>query len=460
MRRREFLKTTVSGTLAIGLGIPRVDLIGQEPVAHPRSMKWYKGNIHSHSQWSDGWDLPEVVVDSYKKRGYDFFSLTDHNILHQEELRFTGFAMNYTPSDVKPFSGETSFWKRVSTNPGWPNLIDAHVKRAQEIFGEDSVKIIETGDGKYVRMKTEKELQAQFAEPDRFLLIPGFEMTSQNVHVNLINVGETFFMEDSNIKNLVVETYDKSCELYDVSGSPYLYTVNHPLWQYYNIQPSYFFPRPGIRFVEIGNNNTSWAYIPEAWTPEQLWDIVNAYRAKRDEPSLLGTGTDDSHGVFRDDYRPFHSWTRVLSDRLETNAILTNLLAGRSYISTGLEFSHIAFDGKTLEVKLAPQVEGEYRIEFIGTKQDYDETSKLIQTDGKDGRPTRTIECWSQEIGRVFAQIDGLEGSYTLKADDLYVRAKAYRLGAGTVDHGKAYKISPLSADGAWSQPYRPGEKL
>ncbi len=38
------------------------------------------------------------------------------------------------------------------------------------------------------------------------------------------------------------------------------------------------------------------------------------------------------------------------------------------------------------------------------------------------------------------------------------MRAKAYRVGAGCVNHGSAYALSPLSADSAWSQPYRQGD--
>ncbi len=461
MNRREFIKTT-SGALALGLLGSRVDLISAAAPSAPAPTRWYKGNIHAHSQWSDGLDLPEVVVDGYKKHGYDFFSLTDHNILHQKDLRFTGFAMNYTPGDMKPFEGETSFWKRMAPSYAWPNLVEADVKRAQELFGEDSVRIKETADGVYVRMQTEEELAARFEEKGKFLLIPGFEMTAQNLHVNLINVDQTFFLEDPSIRNLMASSYDKAMELYAGAGKPFLFTANHPMWQYYNIQPSYFLDRPGIRFVEVTNNNTSWQYLPEAWTPEQLWDIANAFRVKNDLPMIYSTGTDDSHGVYRDDYAPYHSWTRVRSASLDIESLFDAMEKGASYISTGLEFAHIKFDGKTLEVKLDPQVDGKYRIEFVGTKKDFDETVKILEIDGTDAdkRPKRSVECWSKEIGKTLDTVDGLEGSYTLKADDLYVRAKAYRIDGGCCYQGTSYKISPLAADAAWTQPYRQGDVL
>lgn len=42
---------------------------------------WLKGNIHSHSTVSDGKLSPQELTVRYKKRGYDFLSLTDHNVL-------------------------------------------------------------------------------------------------------------------------------------------------------------------------------------------------------------------------------------------------------------------------------------------------------------------------------------------------------------------------------------------
>ena len=32
--------------------------------------RWWKGNLHTHTLWSDGDDYPEMVLDWYKSRGY------------------------------------------------------------------------------------------------------------------------------------------------------------------------------------------------------------------------------------------------------------------------------------------------------------------------------------------------------------------------------------------------------
>ena len=43
--------------------------------------QWYKGNIHTHTTMSDGDAEPRKVVQWYRKHGYDFLVLSDHNHL-------------------------------------------------------------------------------------------------------------------------------------------------------------------------------------------------------------------------------------------------------------------------------------------------------------------------------------------------------------------------------------------
>ena len=46
-----------------------------------KKLKWYKGNIHTHTTESDGDAEPEKVVRWYRRHGYDFLVLSDHNHL-------------------------------------------------------------------------------------------------------------------------------------------------------------------------------------------------------------------------------------------------------------------------------------------------------------------------------------------------------------------------------------------
>ena len=59
--------------------------------------RWYKGNTHTHTTYSDGDSPPEVVVDWYAEHGYDFLFLTDHNAVvpddHLARLQRRGLAV-------------------------------------------------------------------------------------------------------------------------------------------------------------------------------------------------------------------------------------------------------------------------------------------------------------------------------------------------------------------------------
>ena len=46
---------------------------------------WFKGNLHTHSLWSDGNDFPEMIAAWYRDNGYQFLALSDHNVLSRGE---------------------------------------------------------------------------------------------------------------------------------------------------------------------------------------------------------------------------------------------------------------------------------------------------------------------------------------------------------------------------------------
>ena len=46
----------------------------------PENGVWLKGNPHSHTTVSDGYFEPLELAKLYASQGYDFLSMTDHNI--------------------------------------------------------------------------------------------------------------------------------------------------------------------------------------------------------------------------------------------------------------------------------------------------------------------------------------------------------------------------------------------
>lgn len=54
----------------------------------PAKARYFKGNLHTHSLWSDGDDFPEMIADWYKTKGYDFFS--PHGTQYHRQLHSLG----------------------------------------------------------------------------------------------------------------------------------------------------------------------------------------------------------------------------------------------------------------------------------------------------------------------------------------------------------------------------------
>ncbi len=446
--RRDFL--TTSGAIAASLFVDIRPIASAQAAPAAQEKRWFKGNLHVHNQWSDGQPLPEWAIDWYKSHGYDFICPSDHNIFQSDGLRFDGFGFDNKPSDLAAFRGETSLWKLLSPTPGWPKLTQNRVDETLDKFGRDSVRTITVGGQTYVRMKPYSELERQFVEPGKFLMIPGFEQTGgcpngQQVHVNFINVREVFpYISAETPREILEQTFVKGREMYD--GQDYLLTANHPLWRYYDYSPNDLIALPQIRLFELNNNAVDGKYDahPQGWKPEQFWDVVNAYRAAHDQPLLFGMGSDDRHAY----EPPPKAWSVVRAARLGTSELLRAIQAGDFYASNGLDFADVQFDGKTLSVKIDVREEGSYRILFLGTRKDYDPTSRVIDVAEGPRCPARKIDIYSDSIGVVLDTIEGTEGSYTLQSDDLYVRAKIVK---AVEDLKPDWESQPA----AWSQPYR-----
>ena len=450
LSRRDFLRASALVSASVALNLPSVS----RAQAQETTKNWYKCNLHMHNQWSDGKPLPEWAVDWYKSRGYHFVCTTAHNIFQTDALRFDGFGFNYQPADKAAFKGETSLWKKVLPNEGWPNLTQRSVNEAKERCGADSVREIKVGDATYVRMKPFAELSEQFNEPGKFLIMPGFEQTGgckdgRQVHMNFLNVRDSFpYIGGTEPLEILTKTFEEGKRRFQKDGAePYLFMANHPVWRFYDYSPSDVIKLPEIRLFEVTNNGLDGRYKnPEdgaPWTPEKFWDVVNAWRASRGQRLLLGSGSDDRHGY---DGETVAGWSMVRSAKLETRSLIEAMDAGDMYVSNGLDFADIQFDGKTLAVKIDVKEEGKYKIEFVGTKKGYDPEAKIVEIAESKTSPKRKVERFSDEIGVVLDAVEGTEGSYTLKADDLYVRAKIVKI----PPQSDVWNARPA----AWTQPY------
>ena len=129
--------------------------------------QWYKGNLHTHSHWSDGDDYPEMIGLWYKENGYQFLALTDHNVLANYER-----------------------WIDVDMSKGGREAYDKLKARFPENWVDER-----TVDGILeVRLKTFDEFSGLLNEEGSFLMMLGEEVTdiykTSPIHMNISNLKE------------------------------------------------------------------------------------------------------------------------------------------------------------------------------------------------------------------------------------------------------------------------------
>ena len=88
----------------------------------------------------------------------------------------------------------------------------------------------------------------------------------------------------------------------------------------------------------------------------------------------------------------------------------------------------VVFDSEsnTLSIKVAPENNVSYRIDFITTTRDFDRTIEYADYPVKYEKRNRRRPLIPDSIGRVAKSVNGTSGSYTLSDKDLYVRAVVY----------------------------------
>lgn len=443
--RRQALHTLGGGAMAFLAGCQTV---GRGERA--RGAQWYRGNLHMHTYWSDGRAFPEQAIDIYKKLGYDFIALSEHNL----------------------FADDPNAWRTVEEKEGgWPPAVsrpifDAYVKD----FGNE-VETREEGRKTQVRLKTYGEMRKRFEEPDKFLLMDGVEITQVkdgvNVHQNYVNLPDTvpfvkggplckdFKSSGMNETQLIAHNMKEVSAMARAMNRPTMLMLNHPQWIYWDIMPQHLIDNPEVRFFEVCNGGSAFAPHPDAQNVrlDSFWDAINAFRSLQGAPLLFGVGSDDTHYYINrtPDQLLADAWIMVRARELTPDALLAAMDAGNFYASTGVLLEDVEFRARrrTLSVKVQAEPGVAYKIRFIATKRGFDQTVRTVDCPAVEGHTARTIPVYSQDIGETVKLVEGVEASYRMAPDDLYVRAKI----ESNVPSRCTIHFHP-DVHVAWTQPY------
>jgi|694.fasta_scaffold82422_1 hypothetical protein len=398
--------------------------------------KWLKGNLHTHSLWSDGDDFPEMIGDWYKRNGYQFLALTEHNVIAEKE--------RWIDAKVDESNRGTALAK--------------YLNRFGESWVERRVVDVKGKPTSQVRLKPFREFRSLLEEAGKFLLVPAEEITHKYVkapvHMNGINLRDTIApIDGASVEETMKVNLRQVADQSKRTGWPMLAFLNHPNFGW-GVRAEDMVLVEELRFFELQNGHPTVYNRGDSTHAgcEKLWDIILALRlGKHNLAPLYGLATDDAHHYL--DYgkskaNPGRAWVMVKAPVLTTEALLKAMQAGDFYCSTGVVLTDVRRDKNTLSVKIEAGAGITYKTRYYVTRTDTPLESKPAKD--KDGKPiTGTFDAG---VGEMVLETDALESFYTLKANELYVRA---RVDSSKPQHNPG---EPGDMERAWTQPLTPAK--
>lgn len=374
-----------------------------------QTSRWFKGNTHTHSLWSDGNDFPEMIMDWYKSHGYDFISLSDHNILSNVEK-----------------------WATIPAHPFRQNRFKEYLAK----YGADWVNYkADTGGTIKVKLKMLSEYRPLFEEQGKFLIMQAEEISdlykSKPIHIGAINIQELIKPQGGNsVAEVMQRNLDEVYAQRKRTGESMFAHINHPNFQW-AIKIEDMMQLKGDRFFEVYNGHPHVHNYGDSSTigMEELWDRLQIHYIHEKRELVYGLATDDAHNFL--EYKvgtsnPGRGWIMVRAAELTPAALIAAMENGDFYSTTGVELSSLEFKNKTLSVEVKPVPGVNYTIQFWGAKKSKKERKGIL-----------------------LAEVKGTSGKYTLRKKFLYVRSKIISTKA------KENPYAEGDVETAWTQPVR-----
>jgi hypothetical protein len=387
---------------------------------HDDEVPWRKGNLHTHSLWSDGDDFPEMIVEWYKTNGYDFIALSDHNKLAEGEQ-----------------------W--VSARDLQPGALAEYLDR----FGSEWVNLrVQEGDT-LVRLKTLAEYRPLLEEEGRYVIIQSEEITdrfgAKPIHVNATNLKKAIVPQGGNsVLEVMQRNVDAVLEQRRRTGRPMFPHINHPNFQW-AVTADDLAALKGERFFEVYNGHPAVHNEGDStrMSTDRMWDVILTERLLHGREIMYGLAVDDAHhyhGRAPDLANSGRGWIQVRSKSLVADSLIAAMERGDFYASTGIEIADIKLTRYALSITLDAEPGITYTTEFIGTRM------PGAESDNDDGDAQQR----SIQVGALLDKVEGSSASYTFTGDELYVRARVVS------DKQKENGQPEGELEVAWTQPVLP----
>lgn len=247
---------------------------------------WKKGLLHNHSmasnargptQFQSSNAPPEYVINLYKNKGYNFVSLSEHNIIAKNDKWVEILSSKISPGDNFNL-----------------DILNKHL----EILGEDFYDIKHKNKKTFLKLKSLKNLANKFNEKEKFILITSAEVIAKKVHMVLVNhTDEILPIESDNynrfdmFKRLTIEK-NKQIKEYK---KPIILIIAHPERGY--LIEDLVKVDQTVYFEVKNTRHASWGCAHKS-VNERLWDIALTLRFIEGKKPIYAFSTDDAHRYY------------------------------------------------------------------------------------------------------------------------------------------------------------------
>lgn len=348
--------------LTIGLNIC---CIRNSSISENKSTKyWFKGNLHTHSYWSDGDEFPEVIMDWYKSNGYQFVALSDHNTL-----------------------AEGDRWITIAEDSLYQNSFRNYLNN----YGSDWVNYRIDSGRIHVKLKTYLEYKDRITQGGKFLIIQSEEITElfekKPLHLNVTNIKEKITPQGGNsVSEVLQNNINEVINQRNETGIPMIPHINHPNFGY-GISLNDMISLKGERFFEVYNGHPLVHNLGDSLhlSTLQMWDLINISYIENNKPLMYGLATDDSHHYHvkgSEWSNAGRGWIMVQADSLTAPSLISAMESGQFYATTGVILKELEFDQNRLSVEVVQEEGITYGISFIGNKKGQSNTEELKFVNG------------------------------------------------------------------------------
>jgi hypothetical protein len=383
---------------------------------HAQEARWWKGNLHTHSLWTDGTEFPELISAWYRDHGYNFVAFTEHDMLQQGER-----------------------WVDINApDEGWPPR-NASTRTALPLYREtfgDWVQERHDGARHLVRLRALDEYRHMYEKAGSFLLLNAEEITDRGgAHVNAFQLARPLLPRGGETAaartraNLAAVAEQRA-----ETGRRIVAIVNHPNYVW-SLTADEIANMEQARLFELYNGHMLTNVRGDSTHPatERMWDIMLSLRHVAARPPIFAVAVDDAHD-FRTTSdtisRPGRGWVMVRAPALESDALFAAIERGDFYASTGVTLRDIDVTADRMRLDIEPDAGATHRTYFMGTRR----SAALESGIG---------------VGEVLAVVDGSSAEYRFGGDERYVRARV----VSSRPHTDPTTGRVLGQQTAWIQP-------